>query len=47
MRKFEPKKPLEVLGIGGRWTDYFTYLAGYIVEYFGELSEELQKEASK
>ena len=43
MRDFAPKGPREVIGIGGLWSEYFQYLAEYIVEYFAELAEEIQK----
>jgi len=42
-RKFNPKTPIEQVGIGGKWTDYFKYLAEYTVDYFEELSKEIKK----
>lgn len=44
MRKFNPKTPEEQVGIGGQWTKYFQYLTKYTVDYFKELSEEIQKQ---
>jgi len=41
MRKFDPPRMDQP---GERFEDYFKRLAEYIIEYFRELIEELQKE---
>ena len=38
-KKFEPKKPV----MGERYEDYFKYLGEYIINYFKELSRDVQK----
>jgi len=42
MRKFAFGKRVT----GETWDDYYKELANYIIEYFGELAEELSKEPS-